>query len=176
MPEMRRRVEHRNRIMLEAGAMVLNVDAYRDIWDQSRLFRQSRTRAQILLRMQRYNRDGYSWLAHAMDEVGPQQGKLGQHATNAGPGESWHQYGLAQDACPILRGELLWDYDQRQQEVADLWEVFGDACRDSDLVWAGNWAHMREMPHAQMPMSNASPLEVLDVDEIRARAVEMGWV
>lgn len=175
-PEMRRRVERRNRIMAETGVTILGLDTYRDPFEQARLYRTSRTLDQILTKKRQLTRDGFPFLANILSSVGPQAGKLGAHVTNAGPGESWHQYGLAQDACPVLRGVLLWDYDQRLQEVEDLWQQFGEACREAELVWAGDWVRMRERPHAQMPLSDAQPLELLIPAMIMDRAERMGWL
>jgi hypothetical protein len=74
---------------------------------QARLWRQSRTWAQIQAAIETMRSQGAPWLASVLLDVGPQSGR---HATGALPGRSWHQWGLAVD-CFLVgpQGEALWD-------------------------------------------------------------------
>ena len=88
--------------------------------EQARLWRQSRTWAQIQAAIEAMRNQGAPWLASVLYDVGPQHGK---HATGALPGRSWHQWGLAVD-CFLVgpQGEALWDslepgYDVYAQAV-----------------------------------------------------------
>ena len=56
----------------------------------------------------------------------------GRKVTNAPPGSSAHNFGLALDAVP-------------------LWNRYGTCARLAGLEWAGDWTRFREFPHVQMP-------------------------
>lgn len=73
----------------------------RDVYEQARLWRQSRPWPQIETAINDLTREGALWLAGVLESVGPQSGKW---ATNALPGQSWHQHGEAID-CFVLDQE-----------------------------------------------------------------------
>lgn len=73
---------------------------------QARYWRRSRTTWEIEKEIKRLKRRGAGWLAQLINDVGPQYGKW---ATNALPGLSWHQWGLAADCVLIRRGKAEWD-------------------------------------------------------------------
>ena len=62
--------------------------------------------------------------------------------TNARPGESWHQYGLAFDLCPIEAGKCVWDTS------AKAWQKVGSAGVKQGLEWGGTW-NKKDFPHFQ---------------------------
>ena len=72
----------------------------RDVWEQSKLWRQSRPRSEVEAGAQKLKANGAIWLAEVLMEVGPQNGRW---ATNALPGLSWHQHGEAID-CFVAEG------------------------------------------------------------------------
>lgn len=80
----------------------------RDVYEQAKLWRQSRPWPQIEAAINDLTREGTVWLAGVLESVGPQSGKW---ATNALPGQSWHQHGKAVD-CFVLNQETntaIWD-------------------------------------------------------------------
>ena len=112
--------------------------------EQAILYRKSRGKADIARKAQSLRDKELPFLADILYEVGPQSGKMGKHVTKAGPGESWHQYGLAIDSVPILYGKAIWESD------SDEWEVYGAVAKYLGLNWAGTWQTFKEMPHVQM--------------------------
>jgi peptidoglycan LD-endopeptidase CwlK len=72
----------------------------------------------------------------------------GRIVTNAKPGSSAHNFGLALDAVPLLAGKPAWK--TTGQELL-LWNQYGACARLAGLEWAGDWTRMREFPHVQMP-------------------------
>lgn len=73
---------------------------------------------------------------------------LGGIVTNAPPGMSWHQYGMAGDrvfdADPVRPGlQATWD-------GRFPWDAAGAHAEGEGLEWAGRWRRMREQPHLQM--------------------------
>ncbi len=81
------------------GAELQPFFSTRDPWTQARLWRRSRssTRVDSQLAKMRDEESGLylPWLADILEEVGPQPTE--PWATNAVPGLSWHQWGLACD-------------------------------------------------------------------------------
>lgn len=79
----------------------------RSVWQQARFWRQSRTREEIERKIAYLKQMECEYLANVIDVVGPQ---YGQWATDAIPGESWHNHGLAVD-CFLVGddGRAIWD-------------------------------------------------------------------
>ncbi len=130
--------------------------------EQARLYRQSRTLSQVMAKADALRRKGYPSLADILIGVGAQDGKLGAHVTNAGPGESWHQYREAFDAAPFVGGEPTWDVKHPH------WKIYGDCVRRVGLQWAGDWTSFPEYPHAQNA-TGGNPLDVLTPEQVKAR-------
>ena len=71
--------------------------------------------------------------------------KPGKRVTNAPPGSSAHNYGLALDGVPLLNGKPQW------AATSPLWQRYGELAVAAGCEWAGNWkGSMREFPHVQM--------------------------
>lgn len=63
--------------------------------------------------------------------------------TNAPPGHSWHEFGLAVDCVPrILINEPNWAPDDA------LWVRYGSCAETAGLVWGGRWKRP-DRPHVQ---------------------------
>lgn len=73
--------------------------------EQARLWRQSRTIQEIHTAAAMLSREGAEWLRELLLGVGPQSGKW---ATNALPGQSWHQWGEAVDCYVLEHGRAVW--------------------------------------------------------------------
>ena len=71
--------------------------------------------------------------------------KPGRIVTNAKPGESAHNFGLAFDGAPLIGGKIDWDTEN------PVWQLYGKVAVDTGLEWAGNWEHFKEYPHIQLP-------------------------
>lgn len=69
----------------------------------------------------------------------------GHIVTNAQPGQSAHQYGMALDFVPIINGKPCWD------DSNPVWEIAGKLAESCGLEWAGRWSKFREYPHVQLP-------------------------
>lgn len=132
------------RICALDGVEILPYCGVRVCSAQAKLFRQSRTLREIERRAQSLRDRGYSFLADILLNVGPQAGELGKHVTNAGPGESWHQYAMALDCVPVKYGKALWGSNELG------WKVYGSAANHLGLTWAGDWTGFKELPHIQL--------------------------
>lgn len=63
--------------------------------------------------------------------------------TNAKPGESFHNYGLAFDVVPLEAGKPIWDSGY------PVWQTIGKIGKECGLEWAGDWQRFKEFPHFQ---------------------------
>ncbi|MCF8373941.1 MAG: M15 family metallopeptidase [Bacteroidales bacterium] len=131
----------------------------RSLQEQAKLYRQSRPISEINVKIEKFRNRGFNFLADILVEVGPCSGP---HVTNAGPGESWHNYAEAWDAVPMVNGKPAWNY----MDAKEQWDAYGEAVRQIGMEWAGDWTSFREFPHAQL-RSGGNPLKTLTPDQIQ---------
>lgn len=132
-----------------AAAKIIDVhmvpyETVRDVWHQAKLWRQSRSSQKIAEMVNFLNVQGAEFLADVIEEVGPQ---VGPWATNAIPGLSWHQYGLAAD--------LYWDKNGDEPGGAEWldiagYEYFARICKTFNLT-SGYFWQSRDAVHIQLP-------------------------
>lgn len=142
----------------EVGFDLLIYCTLRSLQEQAKLYRQSRPWSEIKIKIDKFRNRGYSYLAQILEEVGPCSGP---HVTNAGPGESWHNYSEAWDAVPLVNGKCVWKY----QDAKEYWDAYGEAVRQVGMFWAGDWTTFKEYPHAQL-RQGGNPLKSLEPDKI----------
>ena len=66
----------------------------------------------------------------------------GKKVTNAKAGQSYHNWRVAFDFCPIVNGKCQWGDDA-------LWTKCGEIAEGIGLEWAGRWTKFRETAHCQ---------------------------
>ena len=130
----------------------------RTLEEQAKLFRQSRSWEEIKKKILDFKSRGFTYLADILENAGP---SYGPHVTNAAPGESWHNYGEAWDAVPLVNGKPVWNYFNARSH----WDAYGECVRQVGMNWAGDWQTFREYPHAQM-RPGGNPLRQLNADQI----------
>lgn len=91
---------------IAAGKPMRPFYALRDVYVQARLWRQSRSTVEIETGVSWIRQAGGLWIAEVIERVGPQ---FGRWATNAAPGNSWHQWGAAIDCYALVDGAVSWD-------------------------------------------------------------------
>jgi len=67
----------------------------------------------------------------------------GKIVTNAGPGDSYHNWRCAVDVVPLINGKPDWDGSH------PVWEQIGLIGSECGLEWAGKWIHFKELAHFQ---------------------------
>lgn len=70
-----------------------------------------------------------------------EQAKLPSSVTNAGPGQSYHNYGLAIDVVEMKDGGPLW--------VNPRWERIGQIGKSFGFEWGGDWTSIVDQGHFQ---------------------------
>jgi peptidoglycan L-alanyl-D-glutamate endopeptidase CwlK len=68
--------------------------------------------------------------------------KPGEIVTNAPPGSSFHQYGLALDFCLLINDKESWKVDSNWIAVANVFKKYG-------FEWGGEWKSLKDYPHVQ---------------------------
>ena len=63
----------------------------------------------------------------------------GKRVTNAKPGESWHNFGLAFDVVPLLNGKAVWN--------SPFWGRIGELGKNVGLLWGGDFTSLKDLPH-----------------------------
>jgi peptidoglycan L-alanyl-D-glutamate endopeptidase CwlK len=63
----------------------------------------------------------------------------GKKVTNAKPGASWHNFGLAFDVVPLVNGKAIWD--------SPFWTQIGTLGKQVELVWGGDFKSFKDKPH-----------------------------
>lgn len=66
----------------------------------------------------------------------------GNIVTNARPGESYHNYGLAFDVVQISEGVALFDNPN--------WELIGSIGIEEGFIWGGNFTSLIDLPHFEI--------------------------
>jgi peptidoglycan L-alanyl-D-glutamate endopeptidase CwlK len=69
--------------------------------------------------------------------------KPGNRVTNAKPGQSYHNWKIAFDFCPIVHGKAVWNN-------AELFERCGLIGEKVGLQWSGRFLTFRESAHMQL--------------------------
>jgi len=168
IPEMELKAKQVQELCNTQGVQLLIYCTQRTLEEQAILYRQSHKWATIAKKMDKLDAMGFSFLADILNNVGPQ--KNTSLVTNAAPGESFHAYGEAFDAVPLLGGKAIWNY----QDYKFGWDTYKEALKENELYWGGNFQPKYcDMPHAQMrPGSN--PLKVYPPEVIKAILTENG--
>jgi hypothetical protein len=123
----------------ERGHILRPFFTLRDPWVQAELWRQSRAWPEIEREIQVMRDQGAEWLAQTLEDVGSRYGKW---ATNALPGLSWHNHGLALDCFVLENGKAVWD------DGHPGYGVYAESAKDLGLV-SGHYWQSRDSVHVQ---------------------------
>jgi len=134
------------------GIDVVLLNTRRSFEEQARLYRKGRSICKI---QEKEDELRFKWgrpdLAEILINVGPQAGKL--IVTNAGPGQSIHNYGGAFDSVVLMNGKAVWEINDgvNDEEELELWNRYGSIVEECGLEWGGRWTDPADYPHAQEP-------------------------
>lgn len=141
----------------EARGVIIRITyGARSPHDQARLWRRSRTAAQVREAIAMLTDRRAPWLASVLDGVGPQPD--GPWATNALPGMSWHQHGEGVDGAWMVDGpdaDTLIDdvsWDTSPSSGYRVWREEGIAAG----LYRGperDWAHLQGLVASAPPYS-----------------------
>lgn len=66
----------------------------------------------------------------------------GPKVTNAKPGTSYHNYGLALDFALQVNGKIVWKVDDNWMKVVNIFKKHG-------FSWGGDWQSFKDYPHME---------------------------
>lgn len=141
-PEFRARVEQLLVNCQKQGISLRPFYGMRSLEEQAKLWRQSRSRAEIDRAIGFLRKQAADKIADIIEEVGPQ---IGRWATNALPGESWHQWGEAVDC-------FVYDEDAKKaiwSAKHEGYRIYGEEARKLGLV-SGYFWQSQDAVHVQM--------------------------
>lgn len=127
--------------------------------EQALLWRQSRSREQIIAAAVRLKSKGAPWLAAVLEQAGPSSGPW---ATNALPGQSWHQFGEAVDCFVVKNGVAIWD------PAHPGYVNYALIAQNQGLTPGRYWKGAADPPHIQL-RTVSSPLHIMGWPEIEAQ-------
>lgn len=87
--------------------------------------------------------EGYRSLERQVDLYAQGRTAPGRIVTNAKPGESFHNYGVAVD---MVFREYGYNAPDR------LWQTFGTIAKKHGFEWGGDWVNFPDKPHIQMTL------------------------
>ncbi len=154
VPAFRAQVERLLQTCAAQGAPMRAYFTLRTPFEQAKLWRQSRSREQIVAEVARLKAQGAPFLAHCIESVGPQNGPP---VTNALPGFSWHQWGEAVDCFWLVNGQAEWSA-QKLVDGRNGYRVYAQAAQAQGLTAGGLWPRLKDWPHVQL-RSDGSPLK-----------------
>ena len=125
----------------------------RSVYDQAKLYRQSRPFSEIQGSHDYLMDAGAPFLASVLLDVGPQSGKW---ATNALPGFSWHQHGEAVDCYWLLDGKAEWS-TRKTHNGENGYSIYAHAASKLGLVPGHFWSS-KDSVHVQ---KNGIPIRKL---------------
>lgn len=73
---------------------------------------------------------------------------LGPQVTHAGPGQSYHQYGLAADSAFLRDGRIV--ISERDPWAAQGYQHFGAVAQSVGLTWGGAWRGLQDLGHVEL--------------------------
>jgi peptidoglycan L-alanyl-D-glutamate endopeptidase CwlK len=145
------------------GVDMMPYAAIRSPFDQGRLWRQSRSKAEVEEKIASLTARGAPFLAHCIEAVGPQ---FGGHVTDAVPGLSWHQWGEAVDCYWLHDGKAEWSIEVGGESNG--YRVYAECATKAGLVAGGYWQSIKDWPHLQKRKASnpgSTGLSLVEIDE-----------
>lgn len=79
----------------------------------------------------------------------------GASVTLAGPGQSYHQYGLAADCAFYRDGKLV--ISDKTEWAQQGYALYGKVAEAAGLVWGGSWKSIRDLGHVELHAPGRGP-------------------
>ena len=78
---------------------------------------------------------------------------LGDKVTHAGPGQSYHQFGLAADCAFLIDGRIV--ISERDPRAASAYAAYGSVAQSLRLTWGGAWRSLKDLGHVELQRAGA---------------------
>ncbi len=144
-----------------AGVTLELREGLRNTFTQAVYWRRSRSKEEIAQQIKKLQNSNADFLAYSLFIVGEQQGPP---TTNALPGLSWHQYGLAVDCAWVLDGKVCWDNENLYDGING-YEVLAAEAKKLNICSGHDWANLKDSGHLQAHFHD-SPLTIYTLKTI----------
>jgi len=152
VPEFRAKVLDLLARCVEQNVPMRVTDALRTPAQQARIWRRTRTSAEVQAGIAQLQNSGAPFLASVLEGVGPQglqPGEtLGSHLTKVLPGNGWHQWGEAVD-CAWFPGGVYEPSASKLVDGVNGYHVYADIAATMELQPGGHWTTFKDWPHVQ---------------------------
>lgn len=140
----------------KADVRMVPFETVRSPISQGEIWRRSRSAVDVKLEAAKLKAAGAHYLADCILKAPASTGKW---ATNAVPGLSWHQWGLACD--------LFWEKVPGKAEWSDItgYAKFAEICKRHGLNHGYFWKS-KDSPHVQLPAASKPDLSLKEIDTI----------
>lgn len=81
-----------------------------------------------------------------------QLASLGSHVTQAGPGRSYHQYGLAVDSAFLRDGKVV--ISEQDPWAMRGYQLYGETAALLGMTWGGSWKGLADYGHIELRRPN----------------------
>ena len=126
--------------------------------EQGGLWRQSRSGSEVRAKIASLIDAGAPYLAQCIVDAGS---KSGRWATNAIPGLSWHQWGLAEDDYWLVDGKAEWDADAIHNGL----QGYAVYAEEAERLGLRSLRSIGDSPHVQQPKEGSpSSMGLVAVD------------
>ena len=160
----RGKVEQLLATLTALGVDMRPYDGIRTPEEQAIFWRQSRSKEEIALAIQKLKSANAKYLVSVLEGVGPRHGPP---VTNALPGFSWHQWGEALDCFWSINGAAEWS-TTRVENGVNGYRIYAAKAKEIGLNPGGLWSSLKDWPHVQLN-AFASPVSAgMTVAEIDA--------
>lgn len=126
--------------------------------EQGGLWRQSRSGSEVMAKIASLIDAGAPYLAQCIVDAGSQSGRW---ATNAIPGLSWHQWGLAEDDYWLVDGKAEWNADAIHNGL----QGYAVYAEEAERLGLRSLRSIGDSPHVQQPKEGSpSSMGLVAVD------------
>lgn len=119
----------------EHGATLKPVTCVRTPIEQARLWKQSRSQADIDRALRTLNKGNAPYLAFCLENA---HAGRGPQVTQCLPGYSWHQWGMATDFAWMVGDSPCWTVELHNPRNG--YALLGAAARYLGVTWGGEWS------------------------------------
>lgn len=141
---------------VSAGLDCRPTSGFRSLESQARLWRRSRSRAEVEAELSRLRSEEGGFLADVLEGVGPQ--KTDKWATNCIPGFSWHNWGQALD-CLLFRDDSMIENGDDPH-----YKTYGDLAKNLGLRWGGDFTGLdKDAGHIQLNQKEVTEIYSLQL-------------
>lgn len=140
------------------------VEGIRNPFKQAVYWKQSRSSVEVKKTIKRLQNQNADFIAYCLFIIG--EHSIGNLITNALPGISWHQYGLAVDCVWVVDSNPCWDINKFHNGVNG-YDILAHEAEKLNICSGHNWKSIKDSYHLQANFT--SPSDIYSLEEISSK-------